>query len=112
MRGFHSSSNRLSTPKDPYATLGVKRDASAKDIKSAYYQLAKKFHPDTSKEPGAKEKFVEIQAAYDILSDDQKRASFDQFGSADGPNMGFDPFGGAGAAGFGGFHPGLSLIHI
>ena len=106
VRGFHSSSTRLSTPKDPYATLGVKRDASAKDIKSAYYQLAKKFHPDTSKEPGAKEKFVEIQAAYDILSDDQKRASFDQFGSADGPNMGFDPFGGAGAAGFGGFHPG------
>lgn len=112
VRGFHSSKPLTATPKNPYATLGVKRDASAKDIKNAYYQLAKKFHPDTSKEPGAKEKFVEIQAAYDILSDEKKRASFDQFGSADGPSMGgFDPFGGAGAAGFGaagfgGFHPG------
>ena len=110
MRGFHSTQTTAS--KDPYATLGVKRDASTKDIKSAYYQLAKKYHPDTSKEPGAKERFVEIQAAYDILSDEQKRASYDQFGSADGPSMGgFDPFGGAagagfGATGFGGFHPG------
>ena len=84
MRGFHITHKAAS--KDPYATLGVKRDASTKDIKSAYYQLAKKYHPDTSKEPGAKERFVEIQAAYDILSDEQKRASYDQFGSADGPS--------------------------
>lgn len=106
-RAFHASRAQLSTPKDPYATLGVKRDATAKEIKHAYYQLAKKFHPDTSKEPGAKERFVEIQAAYDILSDENKRASFDQFGSADGPSAGgFNPFGGAGASPFGGFHPG------
>lgn len=106
IRPFFSSSRLCAAPKDPYATLGVKRDASAKDIKHAYYQLAKKYHPDTSKEPGAKERFVEIQSAYDILSDEQKRASYDQFGSADGPS-GFDPFGGAaGASPFGGFNPG------
>lgn len=106
MRAFHSTPASRAAPKDPYATLGVKRDASAKEIKNAYYQLAKKFHPDTSKEPGAKERFVEIQAAYDILSDENKRASFDQFGSADGPSAGgFNPFGG-GASPFGGFHPG------
>ena len=106
VRGFHSSAAHCAAQKDPYATLGVKRDASAKDIKNAYYQLAKKYHPDTSKEPGAKERFVELQSAYDILSDEQKRASYDQFGSADGPG-GFDPFGGAaGASPFGGFSPG------
>ncbi|WFD21591.1 mdj1 protein precursor [Malassezia equina] len=106
LRGFHTSAANLAAQKDPYATLGVKRDATAKDIKNAYYQLAKKYHPDTSKEPGAKERFVEIQSAYDILSDEQKRASYDQFGSADGPG-GFDPFGGAGGASpFGGFNPG------
>lgn len=105
-RGFRTSAKDCAAQKDPYATLGVKRDASAKDIKHAYYQLAKKYHPDTSKEPGAKERFVEIQSAYDILSDEQKRASYDQFGSADGPG-GFDPFGGAaGASPFGGFNPG------
>lgn len=100
-----SSSARVSASsvKDPYATLGVKRDASNKDIKSAYYGLAKKFHPDTSKEKGAKERFVEIQSAYDILSDEKKKAAFDQYGTTDG-SPGFDPFGGAGGGSpFGGF---------
>lgn len=109
-RFFSTSHKRdASGQTDPYGTLGVKKEASAKEIKTAYYQLAKKFHPDTSKEPGAKERFVDIQAAYDILSDDQKRAAFDQFGSADGPaNPDFNPFGGGGSpfggGGFGGFH--------
>lgn len=106
-RTFSSSSRSNASIKDPYATLGVKRDASTKDIKSAYYDLAKKFHPDTSKEKGAKERFVEIQSAYDILSDEKKKAAFDQYGSTDG-SPGFDPFGGGGGggspfAGFGGF---------
>jgi molecular chaperone DnaJ len=105
-RSFTSSARSNASIKDPYATLGVKRDASSKDIKTAYYGLAKKYHPDTSKEKGAKERFVEIQSAYDILSDDKKKAAFDQYGSTDG-SPGFDPFGGGGGGspfgGFGGF---------
>lgn len=105
-RLFTTSARSNASIKDPYATLGVKRDATSKDIKAAYYGLAKKFHPDTSKEKGAKERFVEIQSAYDILSDDKKKAAFDQYGSTDG-SPGFDPFGGGGGGspfgGFGGF---------
>lgn len=108
VRSFSTSNRRESVPKDPYGTLGVSKDASAKDIKNAYYQLAKKYHPDANKEPGAKERFVEIQAAYDLLSDPEKRSSFDKFGTTDG-SAGFNPFGGGGGspfggAGFGGFH--------
>ncbi|KAG0170591.1 hypothetical protein DFQ30_002262 [Apophysomyces sp. BC1015] len=82
--------------KDPYEVLGVKKAASASDIKKAYYGLAKKYHPDTNKDKDAREKFVQIQEAYEILSDDQKRQQYDQFGH------GFDGAGGAG--GPGGFH--------
>ncbi|WFD29615.1 mdj1 protein precursor [Malassezia sp. CBS 17886] len=111
MRHFSASRAHRAAPKDPYETLGVKRDAVAKDIKNAYYQckLAKKWHPDTNKNEDAKERFVEIQNAYDILSDEKKRAQFDQFGTAD-ESAGFNPFGGGGAGpgaspfgGFGGF---------
>lgn len=110
-RSFHSTTRNEASVKDPYATLGVKRDASAKDIKGAYYDLAKKFHPDTSKEKGAKERFVEIQSAYDILSDEKKKAAFDRFGTTDDSAGGFNPFGGGGggagfdpfSGGFGGF---------
>lgn len=106
-RFFSASAVIQASPqKNPYETLGVKRDASAKDIKMAYYQLAKKFHPDTNKDEKAKEQFVEIQAAYDLLSDEKRRAAFDQFGTTDenGPGPGgFNPFGGAaGGFGFGG----------
>ncbi len=67
--------------KDAYETLGVSKSASASDIKKAYYQLAKQYHPDTNKnDPSAKEKFVEIQQAYEILSDDTKRRDYDQMG--------------------------------
>ncbi|KAG8901529.1 hypothetical protein FRC00_006452 [Tulasnella sp. 408] len=93
--------------KDPYQTLGVAKDASAADIKKAYFGLAKKFHPDTNKDPSAKDKFLDIQAAYDILSDPQKRSAYDRYGAAS-TQEGFDPdaFGGRGpfgAGGFGGF---------
>lgn len=107
VRMFSTSNVCADAPKDPYGTLGVSKDASAKDIKNAYYQLAKKYHPDTSKEPGAKERFVEIQSAYDLLSDADKRAAFDKFGTTDGSNPDFNPFGGGspfGGGGFGGFH--------
>ncbi|KAK9666384.1 hypothetical protein RND81_14G181200 [Saponaria officinalis] len=67
---------------DYYATLGVSRSASVKEIKAAYRRLARQYHPDVNKEPGATEKFKEISAAYEVLSDDQKRAMYDQYGEA------------------------------
>lgn len=72
----------------------MSKSASAAEIKKAYYGLAKKFHPDTNKDPKAKDRFSEIQSAYEILSDPKKKEQYDQFGAT-----GFDPSGGAGAAG-------------
>ncbi|KAI6245003.1 hypothetical protein HI914_07118 [Erysiphe necator] len=100
-RLFHASSN-LSATKDPYIVLGVSKGASASEIKKAYYGLAKKYHPDTSKEANAKDKFAEAQSAYELLCDPQKKAAWDQFGAAafdqgsgpGGPDMGGGPFGG------------------
>lgn len=66
--------------KDYYATLGVKRDAAPEEIKRAYRKLAKKYHPDVSKEKDAEEKFKDVQVAYDTLSDAEKRAAYDQLG--------------------------------
>ena len=90
--------------RDCYEVLGVERGASADDIKKSYRKLAIKFHPD--KNPGdasAEEKFKELGEAYEILSDDQKRAAYDRFGhAAFAPGGGARPPGG-GAAG-GGFH--------
>ena len=91
-RLFHISRNLL---KDYYAILGVARNANQKDIKKAYYQLAKKYHPDTNKDdPTAAKKFQEVSEAYEVLSDDGKRAEFDNFGSAGGQSGGQNPFGG------------------
>ncbi len=84
---------------DLYETLGVSRTASDDEITKAYRKLARQFHPDRN--PGdksAETKFKEIQNAYDILSDKAKRANYDRFGSAGGPNAGF----GGGFSGFGG----------
>lgn len=76
--------------KDYYKTLGVEKDASEDQIRKAFRELAKKYHPDVSKEPNAEEKFKEIQEAYAVLSDKEKRSQYDQFGS-DGPQFqGFD----------------------
>ena len=88
-----------------YDRLGVSKDASQDEIKRAYRKMSKKYHPDINKEPGAEEKYKEVQEAYETLSDDQKRAAYDQYGP-DGANGfgGQGDFGGFdGGAGFGGF---------
>lgn len=88
-----------------YDRLGVSKDASQDEIKRAYRKMSKKYHPDINKEPGAEEKYKEVQEAYETLSDDQRRAAYDQYGP-DGAN-GFGGKGGFGGfdggAGFGGF---------
>ena len=68
--------------KDYYEVLGVSKTASQDEIKSAFRHLAKKYHPDVSKEPDAEAKFKEIQEAYAVLSDEEKRKQYDQFGHA------------------------------
>lgn len=82
--------------RDYYQVLGVAKTATETEVKSAYRKLARTHHPDVDNSPGAAEKFKEISEAYQILSDPQKRQSYDQFGHA-GPNpfsSGGNPFGG------------------
>ena len=67
--------------KDYYKTLGVQRDEKPDDIKRAYRRLARKYHPDVSKEPEAEERFKEVQEAYEVLKDPEKRAAYDKFGA-------------------------------
>lgn len=86
---------------DYYELLGVSKTAGADEIKSAYRKLALKYHPDRNKEEGAAEKFAQINEAYAVLSDADKRAHYDRFGTAPGAGMpGGDPFGGMGGVGF------------
>ncbi|PIK55894.1 putative dnaJ-like subfamily C member 16-like [Apostichopus japonicus] len=68
---------------DPYATLGVPRSASTKEIKKSYKQLAREWHPDKNSDPGAGDRFMEIQNSYEILSDKSKRSQYDQYGYVD-----------------------------
>ena len=117
--------------KDYYDTLGVKRGASADEVKRAYRKLARKYHPDVSKERNAEAKFKDVQEAYEVLKDPEKRATYDRLGRDYRPGQQFRPppdweqhfgqsgshrfsdlngfsdffsslFGGAGGAGFGG----------
>jgi len=87
--------------RDYYEVLGVAKNASDDDIKKAYRQLAKKYHPDVSTEANAEAKFKEVQEAYEVLSDQTKRSQYDQFGHQ-AANAGFGQ-GGFGGAGFEGF---------
>ncbi|XP_047047500.1 chaperone protein dnaJ A7A, chloroplastic-like [Lolium rigidum] len=102
---------------DFYSVLGVSRNSSKSEIKSAYRKLARSFHPDVNKDPGAEQKFKDISNAYEVLSDDEKRAIYDKYGEAGlkGSGMGtgdysnpfdlfeslFEGFGGMGGMGGG-----------
>jgi len=93
--------------RDPYKVLGVAKDASQADVKKAFRKLAKQHHPDQNpNDPKAKEKFAEINAAYEIVGDDKKRAQFDR-GEIDAEGKprhpGFEGFGGGAGPGPGGF---------
>ncbi len=91
---------------DPYSTLGVARNATEKDIKSAYRKLAKELHPDRNNDnPKAAERFSDVTKAYDLLSDKDKRAQFDR-GEIDAEGNPAMPFGMGGGGGFGGFRQG------
>lgn len=82
----------MADKRDYYEVLGLSKGASDDEIKKAYRKLAKKYHPDVNKEPGAEEKFKEINEAYEVLSDPQKRANYDQFGFAGADGQGFGGF--------------------
>ena len=85
---------------DYYEILGVSKDADKSEIKSAFRKKARQLHPDVNKAPDAEEKFKELGKAYEILSDDEKRATYDRYGEDGLNNAGFNtqgPF----ASGFG-----------
>ena len=92
----------MASKRDFYEVLGVSKTASADEIKRAYRSLARKYHPDVNKASDAAAKFREATEAYEVLSDDEKRKTYDQFGHAAFGGAA----GGAGGAGFGGFRPG------
>jgi molecular chaperone DnaJ len=84
----------MSAKRDYYETLGVGREASTDSIRQAYRRLARQYHPDVNKSPDAEERFKEINEAYEVLSDQQKRAAYDRFGHAgvEGSLGGFSGF--------------------
>ena len=87
----------MTQQKEYYQILGVSRDATEEDIKKAFRQQALKYHPDRNQEPGADQKFKEINEAYQVLSDPEKRKLYDQYGYEGLKNSG------NGASGFSGF---------
>ena len=105
----------MSAKRDYYEVLGVSRQATEEEIKKAFRRLARQYHPDVNKSPDAEARFKEINEAYEVLSDREKRAMYDRFGHA-GPQAGFGGFTDFGFGGFedlfesffGGMRPGTS----
>jgi molecular chaperone DnaJ len=93
----------MSSKRDYYQVLGVSRDASAEELRRAYRRLARQYHPDVNKDSGAEDQFKEINEAYEVLSDTEKRARYDRFGHA-------GVQGSAGGTGFEGFGFGFDDI--
>jgi molecular chaperone DnaJ len=87
--------------RDYYEILGVSRGSSKEEIKRAYRRLARKYHPDVNKEPGAEDRFKEINRAYEVLSDGRAKARYDRYGEAGlsgaAAASGFQDFGGIGS---------------
>ena len=77
--------------KDYYKVMGVARDATEAQIKQAYRKLARKYHPDVSKEPNAEARFKEVGEAYEVLRSPEKRAAYDRLGSGPRPGEEFRP---------------------
>ena len=100
-RGGGGGSRSSPGDADFYGLLGLDRNASASDIKKAYFKLAKQYHPDLNPGEEAKEKFAKINNAYETLSDESKRRVYDQTGMT-GDEQAQDPFGGQGPFGPGG----------
>jgi molecular chaperone DnaJ len=92
--------------RDYYEVLGVGRDADDTVIKGAYRRLARQYHPDVNKAPDSEDRFKEVNEAYEVLSDPDKRAAYDRYGH-DGPQ---NPFGAGGGFGAGGFPGGFGEI--
>jgi molecular chaperone DnaJ len=93
----------MATQRDYYEILGVPREASDEDIKRSFRRLAQQWHPDVNTSAEADTRFKEINEAYQVLSDPQRRQAYDMFGQAGVGGAGFDPFSGAGGQGFSGF---------
>src|SRR4030067_60820 len=92
----------MAVKRDYYEVLGVPRDASNEDVRRAFRKLAFQYHPDRNREDGAADKFKEVNEAYEVLSDADKRAAYDRFGHSAGDNMFGRGFEGFDFGGFGG----------